>query len=110
MNFYKGTKIEKLDPNDENIYLSDEALDYIYKMEDEIDVSIDALDKINRYGDTLLENSELREIIEIFESVIDSEIFEGYIDDENTIDDVECVLEMLLEAEEEFLNIIILND
>lgn len=110
MNFYKGTKIEKLDPNDENIYLSNCALDYIYKMEDELDVSIDVLDKINRFGDTVIENEELREFIEVFESVVDSEIFEGYMEDENAIDDVECVLEWLLEAEEEFLNIIILND
>ncbi len=109
MNFYKGTKIEKLDPNDECIYLSEDALDYIYKMEEEIDVSIDALDKINRSGDTLLEHGELREIIEIFESIIDSEIFEDFYDDENTIDDVEAVLELLLEAEEEYLNIIIFN-
>ena len=110
MNFYKGTKIEKLDQNDENIYLSDSALDYIYKMEDELDVSIDVLDKINRFGDTVIENEELREFIEVFESVVDSEIFEGYMEDENAIDDVECVLEWFLEAEEEFLNIIILND
>lgn len=110
MNFYKGTKIEKLDPNDENIYLSDAAFDYIYKMEDELDVPIDVLDKINRFGDTVIENEELREFIEVFESVLDSEIFEGYLDDESAIDDVECVLEWFLEAEEECLNIIILND
>ena len=80
------------------------------KMEDELDVPIDVLDKINRFGDTVIENEELREFIEVFESVLDSEIFEGYLDDESAIDDVECVLEWFLEAEEECLNIIILND
>lgn len=78
MNFYINDSIENLEPNDENVELDDNMIDYIYSIKYKLPNNF--FFTIDQYSDTLIDSVEINQILVMCKYIINNEIYENYED------------------------------
>lgn len=78
MNFYIGNSIEEIDEQELNVEFSDELINFIYKLRGQTSVDINKLYKIDPYDDVVVSKSDLVQIIEICNYILDTSLLRNY--------------------------------
>lgn len=109
MNIYIGNSIKDLNKSDRNVELSDDLLEFICKNRCIFDSDKFALQGIDPYSDTVIDNSELQCWLSMCDLIISSKILEKYedLDEAKSIMDLDVLIH---EAIINNLNLIIIGD
>ena len=78
MNFYIGNSIDEIKEQDYNVEFSDELIDFIYKLNEEVSFDMHQLYEINPYDDVEISKNDLKQIIQICKYILDNKLLHGY--------------------------------
>ena len=78
MNLYIGNSISGIDVRDVSVEFSDELIDYIYKIHEQIPIDIKSLCEIDPYGDIEVPKEKLYQIIDICTFILKSTLLYDY--------------------------------
>lgn len=78
MNFYIGNSIEKIDEQDSNVEISDELINFVYKLDGQGAFDMHQLYEINPYDDVEISINDLPQIIEICKYILNAELLQDY--------------------------------
>lgn len=80
MNFYIGNSIDEIKEQDCNVEFSDELIDFIYKLNEEVSFDMHQLYEINPYDDVEISKNDLKQIIQICKYLLDNNLLRSYDD------------------------------
>lgn len=72
MNFYVGNSIDEIDEGDVNVEFSDELINFIYKMREQVSFDMSKLYQIDPYDDVEVSENDLSQIVEICNCILDT--------------------------------------
>ena len=78
MNFYIGNSIDEIKEQDYNVEFSDELIDFIYKLNQEVSFDMHQLCEINPYTDMEISKNDLMQIIQICKYILDNKLLYDY--------------------------------
>lgn len=78
MNFYIGNSIDEIDKQDFNIEFSDELIDFIYKLREQVSFDMSKLYGIDPYDDVEISKNNLSQIAEICNYILDTSLLQNY--------------------------------
>jgi len=110
MNFYMGESFEKIDYDRGDVEFEDELLDFIYKMSKREHYNMSALCNINPYGDTVISQGDLPQIISICNRILENDLLERYKDYEGGMKAVRNLHEMSKSALGSGKGLVVLGD
>ena len=82
MNFYIGNSIDKINEQNDNVEFSDDLINFIYKLRKKVTCDMSKLYGINPYSDVEIPKSDLFQIIEICEYILNTSLLQDYEDAE----------------------------
>ena len=82
MNFYIGNSIDKISEQNDNVEFSDDLINFIYKLRKKVPCDMSKLYGINPYSDVEIPKSDLFQIIEICEYILNTSLLQDYEDAE----------------------------
>ena len=98
MNFYIGNSIEEVDINDKNVEVSDELLDFIYKVDKRVANGMSILYAIDPYSDEVVYKDDVHKIVQICDYILESSLLREYKEEQEAIEMLEDLLEMAKDA------------
>lgn len=78
MNFYIGNSVDEIDRQEPNIEFSDELINFIYEMREQVTFDMSKLYKIDPYDDVEVSENDLSQIIEICNYILDVSLLQDY--------------------------------
>lgn len=78
MNFYIGNSIDEIDERDVNVEFSDELIDFIYKLSNQVSFDMSKLYEIDPYNDVVISINDLSQIVEICNYILDASLLQNY--------------------------------
>ena len=78
MNFYIGNSIDEIKEQDYNVEFSDELIDFIYKLNEEVSFDMHQLCEINPYDDVEISKNDLKQIIQICKYILNNKLLYDY--------------------------------
>lgn len=78
MNLYIGNSINDINKQDYNVEVSDELIDFIYKLHTQVSYDLSKLYSIDPYEDVAVANNDLPRIIEICNYILNESLLHDY--------------------------------
>ncbi len=78
MNFYIGNSIDEINEQDVNVEFSDELIDFIYKLKEQVSFDMSKLYEIDPYDDVEISKNDLFQIVEICNYILDTSLLQNY--------------------------------
>ena len=78
MNFYIGNSIDEIKEQDYNVEFSDELIDFISKLNQEVSFDMHQWCEINPYTDMEISKNDLMQIIQICKYILDNKLLYDY--------------------------------
>lgn len=78
MNFYIGNSINEVNKQDVNVEFSDELIDFIYKLGEQVPFDMSTLYEINPYDDVEVSKSDLFQLIGVCNYILDALLLQDY--------------------------------
>lgn len=95
MNFYKCISGERINPNDYNVYLWDDLLDYIdINLTDGIP-GLKTYKSLYRYSDSILATDDVKELIVFFKYILENKLINDYEDSDDAINAIKELIGVL---------------
>lgn len=110
MNFYIGNSINEIDEQDVNIEFSDELLDFVYKLSKQDSFDMSKLHEIDPYADVEISKSDLSEIIEICNYILDTSLIQNYEEPDEGNQMLKNLVQIAQEAQSRNLGLISIGD
>ncbi len=110
MNFYIGNSINEIDEQDVNIEFSDELLDFVYKLSKQDSFDMSKLYEIDPYADVEISKSDLSEIIEICNYILDTSLIQNYEEPDEGNQMLKNLVQIAQEAQSRNLGLISIGD
>lgn len=85
MNFYLGNSINEIEISDNNVYFSDELIEYLYLFSKKNKCDMEKLLSIDCYCDEVICKEDTYEIYNICQLILSSDILKGFNDQEGNI-------------------------
>lgn len=73
MNIYIGNKIKEINTNEENVEISDDLIEQVYKCRDQIQVDTKSFFEIDPYSDCVVTIEKTKNIIAVFEYILQND-------------------------------------
>jgi hypothetical protein len=110
MNFYIGNSIEEINEQDYNIEFSDDLINYIYQIRNNVSCDMSKLYQINPYSDVEVSQNDLPQIIAICKYILDTEMLKNYDESNEGTHMVEDLLDIAQNALSRNLRLISIGD
>lgn len=110
MNFYIGNSINEIDEQDVNVEFSDELLDFVYKLSKHSSFDMSKLYEINPYVDVEISKSDLSQIIEICNYILDTSLLQNYEEPDEGNQMLKDLVEIAQKAQSRDLGLVSIGD
>lgn len=110
MNFYIGNSINEIDEQDVNIEFSDELINFIYKMREQVSFDMSKLYEIDPYDDVEVSKNDLSQIIEICNYILNTSLLQNYEELEEGNQMLQDLVEIAQKAMSRGLGLISIGD
>ena len=110
MNFYIGNSINEIDEQDVNVEFSDELLDFVYKLSKHGSFDMSKLYEINPYVDVEISKSDLSQIIEVCNYILDTSLLQDYEEPDEGNQMLKDLVEIAQKAQSRDLGLVSIGD
>lgn len=110
MNFYIGNSINEIDEQDVNVEFSDELINFIYKMREQVSFDMSKLYEIDPYDDVEVSKNDLSQIIEICNYILNTSLLQNYEELEEGNQMLQDLVEIAQKAMSRGLGLISIGD
>ena len=110
MNFYIGNSINEIDKQDVNVELSDELIDFIYRLSKSEPFNMSKLCEINPYCDIEISKNDLSQIIEVCNYILDTSLLQTYEEPDEGNQMLKDLVEIAQEARSKGLGLVSIGD
>lgn len=98
MNFYIGNSLPLVNVSEDNVLVSEELVEYIYKQREKSAIDLKTLYGIDPYNNVVISIPEVIEIIEICKYLLHSQILDEYLEKEDALEEIMNLYEISLMA------------
>lgn len=110
MNFYVGNSLIELDEQDANVEFSDQLIDFIYRLRDQVHIDMSKLYELDPYGDVEIPKDDLYKIIEICKFILQESLLQNYKESDEGKQMLKSLMEIAQEAISKGLGLISIGD
>ena len=110
MNFYIGNSVDEIDRQEATVEFSDELINFIYQMREQVAFDMSKLYKIDPYDDVEISENDLSQIIEICNYILDISLLQNYKELEEGKQMVQDLVEIAHRAMSRGLGLISIGD
>lgn len=110
MNFYIGNSINEIDEQDVNVEFSNELLDFIYKLSKRNSFDMSRLYGIDPYADVEISKSDLSQIIEVCNYILDTSLLSDYAEPDEGNQMLKDLVEIAQKAQSRDLGLVSIGD